>query len=1075
MLLSLLLFAAPIAFAQSFRGTIHGEVKDASGAVLVGASVKARNTATGQERSTTTAGDGVYVLPEMAAGEYDVTVEAKSLAPVMKRVLVVVGKDTAADFILASVAPLVQKAAATETLPIIETTENVLGGSVESRLVSELPLNGRDFGKLVALQPGVTVEGSGVAGTEKGFGQFNMNGARDRSNNYTLDGTDNNDPFFNNSALNQVGITGAPATLLPIDAIQEFNLESQFNTEYGRNAGAVVNIVTKSGTNRFHGSLFEYHRNSFFDARNFFNHSPNPQTQFVNNQFGGSLGGPIVRDRTFFFLAYEGQRERVGSDFKLFVPTQAQRTQAMQLAVAAEPGITPAPLDAILAKFFPTSTSGILETAVKDKNDLDNFIVRADHRIGTKHTFAARYAFGQSDQTFPLGSLGGFGSGSRIGAFAQTSPTRVQVVSLSLLSTLTANTVNELRFGYSRFRTSFNALDQGFDPASVGLNMGTGKAGLPEIDFSGFFDNLGATAFSIPRGRISQTFQFLDNFTLVRGRHTLKFGGEVRRYAINSFNDNLERGLIQFFPTGEFSADPAVDVLANYYTGGGTFFGSFAEADAGNTRRTTYNNGLAFFAQDEARLCPTLTLNYGLRWEYFGPLSEKHNLLSNLGNDGNLGMVGSDGLDGVYKRELHDFAPRVGLAWNPLTHTVVRAGYGIFYDYIPQNVLIANFTNSAGVATNPIGPLPVSPLSFNQGAWNGSAPGPVFTAAPPPFSVFITDRNLHTSYMQSWNLNVEEQLGESIGLEIAYVANKGTHLTRLYDANQPDVNGNRPNPNFSFEDVFSTGSSSTYHSLQLNAHLRNWHGFSGFAGYVFSKSLDDASDGIDFNFSTAALPQDSTNLRAEKGPSTFDTRHRFTAAMNDQIPAWHALPPRLGQGWQWSTVVTAQSGRPIGIVTSSDTSALPNPSFNTRSNFHQRPNVVPGTNPVLNGGGDPAAGYLNPLAFAQPVPGTFGNLGRDRIYGPKFWNIDFSVTKTTPLRENLNLEFRAEFFNIFNHPNFALPGGIMIPGAVPGPGQTLALVCPGCVSTQTPDVAQGNPGLGGGGPRVVQLALRLTF
>jgi Carboxypeptidase regulatory-like domain len=1066
MLLSLLLFSAAPALAQSFRGTIHGAVKDASGAVIVGAGVKARNVATGLERSATTAQDGVYVLPEMAAGDYDVTVEAHGLAPVTKRVVVVVGADTAADFILAAVAPLAQKATVTEAMPVIDTTQDVLGGSVQSRLAGELPLNGRDFGKLVALVPGVTVEGSGVAGTEKGFGQFNMNGARDRSNNYMLDGTDNNDPYFNNSALNQVGITGAPATLLPIDAIQEFNLESQYNAEYGRNAGAVVNIVTKSGTNQFHGSLYEYHRNSFLDARNFFNPTSNAQTQFINNQFGGSLGGPIVRDRTFFFLAYEGQRERVGSDFLLFVPTQAQRTQAMQLAEAAEPGINPAPLDAILTKFFPTSSTGALETAVKDKNDLDNFIVRVDHRIGANHTFAARYAFGQSDQTFPLGSLGGFGSGSRIGAFAQTSPTRVQVVSLSLLSTLTPSTLNELRFGYSRFRTSFSALDQGFDPASVGLDMGTGKTGLPEIDFSGIFDNLGATAFSIPRGRVSQSFQLLDNFTLLHGRHTLVFGGEVRRYAINNFNDNLERGLIQFFPTGEFSSDPAVDTLANYYTGGGTFGGSFAEADAGNTLRTTYNNGLAFFAQDEFRLRPSFTLTYGLRWEYFGPLSEKHNLLSNLGNDGLLAVVGTDGLDGVYDRQLRNFAPRIGLAWNPLAKTVVRAGYGIYYDYIPQDLLIANFTNSAGVATNPIGRLPVVPLSFNQGAWNGSAPAPVFTSASPPFSVFVTDRNLHTPYMQSWNLNLEQQLDQNVGLQMGYVGSKGTHLTRLYDANQTNADGVFPNPNFAAEDVFSTGSSSTYHSLQLNAHFQNWHRFTGFAGYVFSKSLDDASDGIDFNFATAAFPQDSTNLRAEKGPSTFDTRHRFTAAMNYQVPAWHLLPPRLGQGWQWNTIVTAQSGRPIGIITSNDTSG--------RFNFHQRPNVVPGVDPILNGGGNPSGGYINPAAFSQPPDGTFGNLGRNQIYGPKFWNIDFSVTKTTPLRENLNLEFRAEFFNIFNHPNFALPSGVINPGPVPA-GVTLTEACPGCVSTQTPDVAQGNPGLGGGGPRVVQLAIRLTF
>jgi hypothetical protein len=297
-----------------------------------------------------------------------------------------------------------------------------------------LPLNGRDFGKLVALTPGVTVEGSGVAGTEKGFGQFNIDGNRDRSNNYNLDGTDNNDPFFNNSALNQVGITGAPATLLPLDAIQEFNIQSQFGAEYGRNSGSVVNIVTRSGSNELHGSLYEYNRNSFFDARNYFNTkfqsdgTPNPQSRFNNNNFGGSLGGPMLKDKLFFFFAYEGQRERVGSDFALAVPSAAEIAEAETVAVttpvpgAAVPSINPALIKII--NLFPTSDSNSLAYSVRDKNDGDNLIGKVDYRINQNNSLSARYAFGQSDQAFPLGSLGGYGSGSRLANFEQISPTR---------------------------------------------------------------------------------------------------------------------------------------------------------------------------------------------------------------------------------------------------------------------------------------------------------------------------------------------------------------------------------------------------------------------------------------------------------------------------------------------------------------------------------------------------------------------------------------------------------------------------------------------------------------------------
>lgn len=364
---------------------------------------------------------------------------------------------------------------------------------VERRLVNELPLNGRDFGKLVALVPGTTVDPSGVAGTEAGFGQFNINGNRDRSNNYTLDGTDNNDPFFNNSALNQTGIGGAPASLLPIDAIQEFNLESQFSAEYGRNSGSVVNIVTRSGSNKLHGSGYEFFRNSGLDARNYFN-TESRKSVFQNSNFGASLGGPIIKDKTFFFGAYEGQRENVGSDFLLQVPTTAEIAQARSIAQAFNPGgvINPG-LDAILS-FYPQSNTNLIPSVVQDTNNGDYFLVKIDHSISNSELLTGRYAFARNYQVFPFGSVGGYGTGSRLPAFAQTSPTRVQVLSLSLLSSLSGSHVNEIRFGYSRYTTSFNSLNANWNPADYGLNFGTGKLGLPEFDFTGI-ENLGAIGY----------------------------------------------------------------------------------------------------------------------------------------------------------------------------------------------------------------------------------------------------------------------------------------------------------------------------------------------------------------------------------------------------------------------------------------------------------------------------------------------------------------------------------------------------------------------------------------------------
>ncbi len=1055
-LILMLLLLPGLLWSQSFRGSIRGTVADPRGNAMVGAKVTARDSATGLVRDTLTGEDGGYVLAELPAGEYTVRAEAAGLSPVAQNVIVSVGADTTANFDLTQVEKRTEQLTVAAEAPVIDQTRDVLGEVVERKLVTQLPLNGRDFGKLVALVPGVTVEPSGVAGTEFGFGQFNINGNRDRSNNYTLDGTDNNDPYFNNSALNQVGITGAPATLLPIDAIQEFNLQANFAAEYGRNSGSVVNIITRSGTDQLHGSAFEFLRNSAMDARNYFNTEPR-KTSFQNNQFGGSLGGPIIKDKVFFFGAYEGQRENVGSDFLLNVPTPTQISEAQTLALqngitTINPGLTK------ILDFYPVSNTPTIASVVRDQNDLDNFIAKIDDNLSDREQFSVRYAFGQSNQIFPLGNNGGFGKGSRLPQFAQTSPTRVQVVSASLLSTLSSSRINEVRFGYSRYRTSFSSLDANFNPESIGMDFGTGKLGLPEFDFStpsGQLENLGATGYSIPRGRTSQTYQVLDNFTWVSGRHTVKFGGEFHRADIANFNDNLERGIFSFSPSGLQLAgkpyDPVVDVLANFYLGN-----AFASVDTGNTQRTTYNNGISFFGQDDFRATSRLTLNFGLRWEYFGPLSEANNLISNIAPDGTLAMVGTHGLNSAYNRDLHDFGPRFGLAWNVLNNTVLRAGYGIYYDYVPQDLLVANFTTSAGLVTNPVGPVPVLPMNFNQSAFNGTTPGvPIMTTATSgPYPIFAVPHDFPTPYSQNYNFNIQQKLGQNMSLEVGYVGSKGTHLVRLFDANQPDANYNFPNPNFTNMDFLAPISSSSYNALQTTYRIQGRGGWSGFASYTYGKSLDDASDGIDFTYG-AAFPQDSTNLAAERGPSTFDTRHRFTAALVYDVPTWHHVPRALGAGWSLNWIASLQSGRPIPIVTSNDTTG--------RFYFNQRPNVVAGVNPILPNW-NPYTGYLNPLAFSQPADGTFGDLGRDSIFGPGYSNLDFSVAKNTQIFEHLNLQLRAEFFNILNHPNFALPNGSVSPGQAPA-GQI----------SQTPDVAQGNPGLGGGGPRVMQVAAKFTF
>ena len=311
---------------------------------------------------------------------------------------------------------------------------------------------------------------------------------------------------------------------------------------------------------------------------------------------------------------------------------------------------------------------------------------------------------------------------------------------------------------------------------------------------------------------------------------------------------------------------------------------------------------------------------------------------------------------------------------------------------------------------------------------------------------------------------MSSELAQHVALEIGYVGSKGTKLVRLRDANQPAYLAIVPIRITPSMDEFATISASNYNALEATFRVQGSHGFSGFAGYTFSKSLDDASDGIDYNFSTVALPQNSNNLRAEYGPSNFDARQRFTAALTYQVPTFSG-PKRLMQGWQLNSIFTAQSGRPVPIVSANDTSSFPNPNYNTQSNYHQRPNVVPGVNPIIpNWESAPdTIGYLNANAFAQPANGTFGDLGRNAIFGPHYWDWDFAVLKNTLLTERLSLQLRAEFFNLLNHPNFALPNWFVTPGQGPT----------GLIS-QTPDQAQTNPGLGGGGPRVIQLAAKLV-
>src|ERR1041385_6193094 len=521
---------ATVGSAQTFPGSILGTVTDPNGAVVTGAKVSVKNLATGLERSTTTDDAGNYTVAELPIGPYEVRVEQSGFVPsVISNVTVEVASDRRVDVKLT--------AAGADTLVIVapqvqvETTTNTLGGTITTKAAEDLPINGRDFTKFLVMVPGATGDPSGATDSPGSFGLFSANGNRGRANNYLLDGTDMNDGYRNLPAINEAGVFGTPATILPIEAISEAAILSNFEAEYGRNSGAIVNIVTKSGTNDFHGSAFEFFRNNKLDARNFFNPKPDPQTNFRNNQFGGALGGPIKRNQTFFYFAYEGQRERVGLNSTARVPDPSEiaalggpTNPVIAKLLARHPWPAPNrpldPSDPSAPNLFVTTTAA---------NEVDSLIAKIDHQFNKDNQLTGRYFYGTSDQSFPLAIL----AGNILPGYNTTTPTTVHLVSLSYLKILSSTKVNELRFGYNRFDEGFFPEDNDFDPRSIGLNTGITNDrdfGLPQIriqDERGIA-NIGST-LSVPRARVDSNYHVIDNFSWKLARHDLKFGYEFRR------------------------------------------------------------------------------------------------------------------------------------------------------------------------------------------------------------------------------------------------------------------------------------------------------------------------------------------------------------------------------------------------------------------------------------------------------------------------------------------------------------------------------------------------------------------
>lgn len=1126
--LTLLLNATGIK-AQTFRGSIAGTVTDTTEAAVSGATVTIHNAETGVDRITTTSVDGSYLVPELPIGNYNVTVELNGFQKaVTNGVAVDIGAMRRVDVVLKPGQLSQQVVVSGENVPVVETSSDTLGGSFQSSQVEDLPINGRDYTKLLIMVPGTAGEPNGGGDSPGSYGLFSSNGSRGRANNYLLDGTDMNDGYRNLPAINQGGVFGVPGTILPEDSIQELSVESNFGAEYGRNSGAVVNIVTKSGGNELHGSGFEDFRNAVLNARNFFNTTDQPKDAFRNNQFGGAIGGPIIKDKTFFYFSYEGQREGMAITSINTVPTLndgvigdpndfAQSIAALggnptlctTTVIACIDG-NAAVVNPVIKNLFDLCNSNrhcsggpnvwplTSQIGGPASNNLDSAIIKIDHNINSNNLISGRYFFGNSKQSFPLG----IGGGNNLPNTNTIAPIRTQLVSLSYVRTISADKVNEARFGWNRYRNGFFPQDAGiFGNPNTTLELNNGITnsrddGLPTIKVGGGLASLGSSGFSNPRNRVDSNWQFFDNFSWKLNKHDLKFGYEFRRTTVDSFNDLNQRGTLKFGGLEDF--------LSGTLSGGTTI--------VGNTTRNAYQNSDALYIQDGYRVSNNVTINLGLRWDYFGVIGEQNNQFSIY--DPAVGLVQKKQL---YPKDLNNFSPRLSVAWDVFGKgkTVVRAGAGVFYDGFSQDFFtgqLAENTFNTGPAYNAIGPNPVfisttllgSVIQPNVPIWD---PASVTPGTASTTDAFTVSQKLRTPYILNYNLNIQQELTKNTVLQVGYVGSAGRKLFRFRDINQPTqaeitaadlgcmcindgtvprpfdtaapLSALAPNQPF-YVNELETNASSNYNSLQVSVTQRNWHRFTQQFAYTWSHSIDNASDGQDF-VPNAAQPNDSTNPNDNKGPSNFDVRNRLVWSVAYDFPKWEKIG-KLGDGWQMSGILTVMSGHPFNLNYAFED------DYSGSGEFFDRPDIVA---PIHYNYGNPSQ-FLDLTSFATPctmqapfdgfadscVPGTrhFGNEGRNSLLGPNYRNFDFAVSKMTSITERFKLQFRADFYNLTNHPNFANPllpaffADAAFNGTGPD-GRSLGFY----PITATSDVGLGNPILGGGGPRSIQFGLKLLF
>jgi len=1021
-----LLLAVPL-LAQTHRASIRGTVYDAKKFVITGATVTLTNTATGESRTATTGDEGEYAISSLPPALYKLKVERANFMPYENDVELHVNEVVRGDVILEIPHTDIFSVDAPFDATLKKDSAS-LGTVVQNRQVTSLPLDGRNFYELSLLVPGAVPPAQGSAGSVRGDFAFSVNGAREDANNFLLDGVYNIDP-----KLNTFGVRPS------VDAIREFEiLTSTYDASFGRNPGAQVNVILNSGTNDFHGSLFEFHRNAALDARNFFAPAGEPKPKYLRNQFGGAIGGPIRRESTFFFADYEGTRSREGITRITNVPTAEERVGNFSNSLFGVPrnpftnlpfdgGTIPPffihPVGRAIAALYPLPNRNVpfqnFVSSPTQRDDNDSFDVRIDHRLTDKADLAFRYSFGDRDLFEPFTGP----SFSVVPGFGDFVKRRSQNGMVALTWVLTPNLVNETRGAFSRVAASVTQ-EASVLNSEVGLPTISPRErdlGLSFITITGF-SPLGDEGNN-PQKSVTNVYQLLNNASYVRGNHLFKFGGDIRFSQQNAFRDVESRGRLQFSPFFQLTGNALSDMLLGF-----PLLTSVARVDNPQQIRTASYN---FFINDSYRVTPRLTLTAGLRYEYNSPPvdAEDRATVFDLATR-NIVPVGTNGVPrSGFDADKNNFAPRVGFAWTIGENTVVRGGYGVYYDQSPLAPAESLYFNSPFFDNNIFFSLPGLPLTLSD-------PFPAFFPFPLPDSALAIQRDLRTGYMQHWNFNIERQLGSKTVLEVAYVGSKGTKLLTARDINQPQPSAlppglpfvPRPDPRFDDIDLLESRGNSNYNALQARFQQRLFHGLTSLASYTWSKSIDDAS-----NFFSSAgdpnFPQNSFDVAAERGRSNFDVRHRLSLSYSYALPfgkGRHYLADdgwvsTVLTGWESHGIITMQSGRPftVALLPEIDNSGTGRSILGFGAN--DRPNVAGNAELSTR----TPERWFNTAAFAFPAPGTFGDAGRNILDGPGFQNVNASLMKNTALTERVNLQFRAEVFNLLNHPNFNLPDNFL--------------------------------------------------